>query len=217
MADADVPCRRCLRPPGPPCCSSSHGPCCCCSVRTPSLLCLAASYAAVRPWWFVRNHWPWFSIVSHCPALRIIFLRTPLSEPVVFVVLLRISGLAVLMSGSMRGWSFTCPIRSVRTRSSPASAAAAPGLCPRCADVGEHEGLVTSPSTPSAHVVARFRSAVVVRNHWPWFSVVRHRPVLRIVLLRLPPIEPVFLYAFCEHLMGGVRPRRACGRFRFSC
>ena len=43
-----------------------------------------------------------------------------------------------------------------------------------------------------------------VRYHLPWFSVVRHRPVIRIVLLRLPPIEPVFLfYAFCGHLMKG--------------
>ena len=43
-----------------------------------------------------------------------------------------------------------------------------------------------------------------VRYHLPWFSVVRHRPVIRIVLLRLPPIEPVFLfYAFCVHLMKG--------------
>ena len=43
-----------------------------------------------------------------------------------------------------------------------------------------------------------------VRYHWPWFSVVRHRPAIRIVLVRLPPIEPVFLfYASCGHLMGG--------------
>ena len=43
-----------------------------------------------------------------------------------------------------------------------------------------------------------------VRYHLPWFSVVRHRPVIRIALLRLPPIEPVFLfYAFCGHLMKG--------------
>ena len=43
-----------------------------------------------------------------------------------------------------------------------------------------------------------------VRYHWPWFSVVCHRPVIRIVSLRLPPIEPVFLfYAFCGHLRAG--------------
>ena len=55
-----------------------------------------------------------------------------------------------------------------------------------------------------------------VRYHWPWFSVVHHRPVIHIVLLRLPPIEPVFLfYAFCGHLMGG-RGLAARGRFRFS-
>ena len=43
-----------------------------------------------------------------------------------------------------------------------------------------------------------------VRYHFPWFPVVRHRPVIHIVLLRLSPIEPVFLfYAFCGHLMKG--------------
>ena len=47
-----------------------------------------------------------------------------------------------------------------------------------------------------------------VRHHWPWFSVVRHRPVLRSALPRLPPSEPVFLfYASCEPPMG----RGECG------
>ena len=49
-----------------------------------------------------------------------------------------------------------------------------------------------------------------VRYHWPWFSAVRHRPVFRCVLPRLPPSELAFLFnAPCEQLMGGVSAGRA--------
>ena len=94
--------------------------------------------------------------------------------------------------------------------------------------------LPSTMASPNIHQLAPARSTVVpglaalidggarecapltsmwfVRYHWLWFSVVCHRPVIHIVLLRLPPIEPVFLFdALCGH-----RGLAARGRFRFS-